>query len=169
MKLTQPLKHWQYFTEIERNGAYWQIVCACVSVNLRLILMRFTRMRVRTHTHTHTHINFYSLVQCSFYYFQDRLSAKHGKDWSATIGNILLSLCCCMIMWTSGVISVGSEDLLKIAVCCNIALSGLLEIHKLFFYPERGGNRFLWHVDKMTVRLHGVSSHITIMRTSNLM
>ena len=164
MKLTQPLKHWQYFTEIERNGAYWQIVCACICVGVNLWLILTRRM------HAHTHINFYSVVQCSFYYFQERLSVKHGKDLSAAIGNILLSLCCCMVMWTNGVISsVGSEDWLKIAVCCNMTLSGLLEIHEPFFYPEGGGNRFLWHVDKMPVRLHVVTSHITIMRTSNLM
>ena len=63
----------------------------------------------------------------------------------------------------------GSEDLLKIAVCCNMTLSGLFEILELFFYPEGGGNKFLWHVGKISVRLHGVTSHIIIMRTSNLM
>jgi len=142
----------------------------CVRVSVWVLIYGWFWWDRHRRARTHTYINFYSLVQYCFYYFQERSSVKHGKDLAAAIGNILLCLCCCMVMWTNGVIlSVGSEDLLKIAVCCNMMLSGLLKIHEPFFYPEGGGNKFLWHVDKMPVRLHVVTPHITIMRTSNLM
>ena len=51
MKLNHLPKHLRYLNKIERNGAYWQIVCAfvCVCVNLYLILMRY----MCAHMHTH--------------------------------------------------------------------------------------------------------------------
>ena len=44
-----------------------------------------------------------------------------------------------MLCGNGVIFSVGSEDLLKIVVCCNMTLSALLEIHEPFFYPEGGG------------------------------